>query len=86
MNIRFAIKSDAETIAKFNSAMAMETERKPLDSETVHKGVEEALNNRESGFYLLAQSDGVPIGQLFVTTEWSDWRNGEFWWIQSVLP
>jgi ribosomal protein S18 acetylase RimI-like enzyme len=24
------------------------------------------------------------VGQLGVTLEWSDWRNGNFWWIQSV--
>ena len=82
--IRYANKEDISTIVNFNSAMAMETENKQLDSVTVHKGVEAALKNKEYGFYLLAESDGVPIGQLMVTKEWSDWRNGEFWWIQSV--
>ena len=82
--IRCANKNDTATIVKFNSAMAMETEDKQLDSITVHKGVEELLNNSEYGFYLIAESDGIPVGQLMITKEWSDWRNGEFWWIQSV--
>ena len=83
-NIRYSNKDDISTIVNFNSAMAMETEKKKLDSNTVHKGVESVLKNKEYGFYLLAESDGVPVGQLMVTKEWSDWRNGEFWWIQSV--
>lgn len=82
--IRYANKNDISTIVNFNSAMALETEGKHLDSVTVHKGVEAVLNNKNHGFYLLAESDGVPVGQLMVTKEWSDWLNGEFWWIQSV--
>ena len=82
--IRNANKDDTAKIVKFNSAMAMETEDKQLDSITVHKRVEELLNNSEYGFYLIAESDGIPVGQLMITKEWSDWRNGEFWWIQSV--
>jgi ribosomal protein S18 acetylase RimI-like enzyme len=82
--IRNAIKNDISIIGKFNSAMAMETENKQIDSVTVQKGVKTALNNRELGFYLIAESDGVPVGQLMVTKEWSDWHNREFWWIQSV--
>lgn len=81
---KYANKDDISTIVNFNSAMAMETESKQLDSVTVRKEVEAALKNRELGFYLIAESDGVPVGQLMVTKEWSDWRNREFWWIQSV--
>ena len=82
--IRNANHKDTATIVIFNSAMAMETEHKLLDFNTVHEGVKELLNNSEHGFYLIAESDGIPIGQLMITKEWSDWRNGEFWWIQSV--
>ena len=82
--IRYANKDDISTIVEFNSAMAMETENKQLDFITVHKGVKTALNNGELDFYLIAESDDVPIRQLMITKEWSDWRNGEFWWIQSV--
>ena len=82
--IRNANKDDITIIVNFNTAMAMETEIKILISETVYKGVNELLNNNENGFYLIAESDGIPAGQLMITQEWSDWRNGEFWWIQSV--
>lgn len=82
--IRYANKNDATTIARFNSALAMETEGKELHSDTVKAGVEKALDNNNHGFYLLAESAGSPVGQLMITKEWSDWRNGEFWWVQSV--
>ncbi len=82
--IRNANKDDISIIVKFNSAMAMETENKFLDSITVNKGVEAVLNNTELGLYFIAESDGVPVGQLMITKEWSDWRNAELWWIQSV--
>jgi len=82
--IRNANNSDAEAIVNFNSAMAMETEHKSLDIDIVQKGVNKLLNNNELVFYIIAESDGIPIGQLMITKEWSDWRNGEFWWIQSV--
>ena len=82
--IRYANKDDITIIVNFNTAMAMETEIKIINSETVYKGVNELLNNNENGFYLIAESDGIPAGQLMITKEWSDWRSGEFWWIQSV--
>ena len=82
--IRNADKDDISTIVNFNSAMAMETENKQLDSVIVHQGVKTVLNNGEHGFYLIAENNSIPIGQLMITKEWSDWRNSEFWWIQSV--
>jgi ribosomal protein S18 acetylase RimI-like enzyme len=33
---------------------------------------------------LVAEEDNIIQASLMVTTEWSDWRNGLFWWIQSV--
>ena len=62
--IRYANKNDISIIVNFNSGMALETENKQLDSATVHKGVEAVLKNKELGFYLIAESDGVPVGQL----------------------
>ena len=82
--IRYATLQDADVIARFNSAMAMETENKQLPSKTVIDGVHTALSNKDYGFYLLAESDCNPAAQLMITKEWSDWRNGEFWWVQSV--
>ena len=83
MTVRTATTSDASTIAQFNAAMAIETESMELDMDVVTAGVRAALSDSRA-FYLLAESGGVPVGQLMVTYEWSDWRNGWIWWIQSV--
>ena len=84
MQIRTANTSDSATIARFNAAMALESEDVELDLDVVTAGVEAALADPGKAFYLLSELDGVPAGQLMVTYEWSDWRNGWIWWIQSV--
>ena len=84
LNIRRGTTDDGETIARFNAAMAMESEGVSLDRAILRAGVDAALADEAKAFYLLANSDGDPVGQLMVTTEWSDWRNGWIWWIQSV--
>jgi ribosomal protein S18 acetylase RimI-like enzyme len=84
LTIRSADASDAETIARFNEEMARETEGKTLDPETIRAGVKALLGDADRGFYLLAERGGRVVGALMITTEWSDWRNGAFWWVQSV--
>ena len=64
--------------------MALETEAKSLPMETLLPGVEAVLRDPDHGFYLVADSGGEIAGSLLVTFEWSDWRNGRMWWIQSV--
>ena len=88
ITIRPAQSEDAKTIVAFNMAMALETEQKKLDPAILTNGVQAVFNNPSHGFYVVAQSEGQTIGSLLVTPEWSDWRNGIFWWIQSlyVLP
>jgi ribosomal protein S18 acetylase RimI-like enzyme len=75
---------DADTIAAFNSAMALETEGKALIPEVIGAGVRRLIGMPSLGFYVVAEHAGEVIGCLLVTHEWSDWRNGLFWWIQSV--
>ncbi|MEI7906112.1 MAG: GNAT family N-acetyltransferase [Bacteroidota bacterium] len=82
--IRTAIPSDVQTIAQFNSAIADETEHLHLEMERLLKGVSGMFEDPSRGFYLVAEIDGTIVGQLMITYEWSDWRNGVFWWIQSV--
>ena len=84
--IRQAILNDFQAVVEFNAALAWETERKQLDTSRLQEGVIAVLNNSEHGFYLIAEDvhSGKTIGQLLITYEWSDWRNGVFWWIQSV--
>ena len=85
ITIREAQAGDAEIIARNNTAMALETEHKLLDERTVRLGVAAALLDPAKGRYFLAVDDaGAVVGQLMFTHEWSDWRNGDFWWIQSV--
>ena len=84
MTIRPASESDAAVIAEFNSLMAKETEGKSLPTERIAKGVEAILNDSSKGLYFVAEEDAQVVGQLMITYEWSDWRNGNFWWIQSV--
>jgi len=82
--IRVARPDDADTIAAFNIAMAQETEAKALDPAIILPGVRALFERPQLGFYLVAEREGQVAGTLMVTTEWSDWRNGVFWWIQSV--
>ena len=84
IGVRPALQIDAEYIRGFNIAMALETEGKPLDSETVYGGVRAVLSRNDLGFYVVAEHRDKPVGQLLITYEWSDWRNAHFWWMQSV--
>ncbi len=84
VSIRRATTRDAGVIVHFNSLMAQETEERTLDENRLLQGVESLLSDPSKGIYFLAEVDGVPAGQLMITHEWSDWRNANFWWIQSV--
>ena len=84
IHIRRAIPDDARFIVESNIAMAFETEGMGLEEEVVGPGVAAVLANEALGFYLIAEIEGRHAGQLMVTFEWSDWRNGLWWWIQSV--
>lgn len=79
--------TDASVIADFNIALASETESKSLDPPTVLAGVQAVLADPSRGRYFVARlenDNGPIIGQLMTTVEWSDWRNGPLWWVQSV--
>ncbi len=82
--IRPADEGDLNTLVDFNQRLAAETEGIQLDGDTLRGGVESLLGHPALGFYLVATVDDRVVGCLMVTQEWSDWRNGAFWWIQSV--
>lgn len=84
MNIRIAKSDDADSLVEFNQAMALETEGKRLDAETLTMGVAAVFGDEAKGFYVVAENGGQIVGGLMVTYEWSDWRCAWFWWIQSV--
>ena len=84
LTIRTAAPADAPLIAEFNRLMALETEGKTLDPAVLARGVAKVLADPHKGLYFLAEDGGEVLGQTMLTTEWSDWRDGWFWWIQSV--
>ena len=84
VTIRKALLTDAPIIAGFNTAMAIETESKILEEKKISAGVENLFRHPEYGFYIAAEIENRVVGCLLITYEWSDWRNGLIWWIQSV--
>eukprot|EP01137_Pigoraptor_chileana_P000091 Opistho-2@35685 len=87
--IRRGVSSDAPNLVPAVMALAKETEDIDLDLPTVTLGVNAVFNSPDGarGFYLVAETDDAErnfMGCLMVTSEWSDWRNGQYWWIQSV--
>lgn len=84
MNIRPARLEDVARIAEFNNCLAEETEAKSLDFRRLVPGIEALVTQPTRGRYFIAELAGDVVGQLMITHEWSDWRNGLFWWIQSV--
>lgn len=69
---------------EYNIRLATETEDKQLHRETLWQGVLALLKDPAKGRYFVAVHEGQVIGQLMHTREWSDWRNGDIWWLQSV--
>jgi ribosomal protein S18 acetylase RimI-like enzyme len=91
--IRDAAAADLDLLAQWAQAMAWETEHKRLDPDTIHEGIAAGIADTGKARYFVAMHDvplaggetlGVAVGTLMLTREWSDWRNGDWWWIQSV--
>jgi GNAT superfamily N-acetyltransferase len=83
--IRRATPADEAVLVEFNLAIAWETEHKRLNRDVLTVGVRAVFADAARGFYTVAQNErGEVVGQMMVTFEWSDWRNGWFWWVQSV--
>jgi len=84
LTIRKDQPSDLDVITSHNLALAIESEGRQLVQQVVRSGVARLLADPQRGWYYLACRDSQPVGQMLVTREWSDWRDGWFWWIQSV--
>lgn len=82
--VRDAQLGDFPTIVEFNRQLAIESEGKELDPVVLTSGVEQALSRPEMCRYFVAELGAQVVGQTMITYEWSDWRNGVLWWIQSV--
>ena len=81
--VREARESDLLTLVDYNQALAKETENLALDKSILRLGIKNALK-RQNCHYFVAELDDNVIGQTMITSEWSDWRNAEMWWMQSV--
>jgi ribosomal protein S18 acetylase RimI-like enzyme len=84
LTIRRGTADDVPTIVEFNMRLAAESEGKTLDPAILTAGVRALLADPHKGVYFLASEGEAVLGQLSLTYEWSDWRNGWLWWIQSV--
>ena len=81
--VREAEQSDVSTLIEYNLSLADETESISLDKNILRLGIEKALELNDCR-YLVAELDDKIVGQTMLTSEWSDWRNGVIWWMQSV--
>jgi len=84
LSVRTGQEKDIDTLVKFTIALAQESERKQLSPPIVTRGVQTLFKNPQHGFYVVAEIADEIVGSCMVTYEWSDWRCGLFWWIQSV--
>lgn len=85
IRVREAAQTDLQFLVDGNAAMALETEKLELDRMRLARGVSALLSDPGKGVYLVAECEGRRVGQMMLTYEWSDWRNGNFLWIQSVF-
>ena len=83
-SVRDATRLDIAFLADGNAAMALETESKVLERAVLERGIAAVFECPQRGFYLIAERADVAVGCLLITHEWSDWRNGDWWWLQSV--
>jgi len=84
ITIRKANRTDTETIIDFQQKMAWETEKMTLSPDIISKGVNGIFEDLSRGQYYVLESDGLVVASLLITYEWSDWRNTNVWWFQSV--
>ena len=84
IDVRRATAADLDSVCEFNRLLALETEGKTLDPALLRDGVAAVLADGTKGLYFIAHDGQNILGQMALTYEWSDWRNGWFWWLQSV--
>lgn len=88
LTVRLARRDDLDRLTEFSAAMAQETEGRVLDRTRLHRGTLAVFEQPDRGFFMVAEiphgTSSLVVGQLLITYEWSDWRNAQFWWIQSV--
>ena len=84
ITIRKATPRDIDSIIDFQQKMAWETEGMQLVAGIISQGVKGVFDEASRGQYYVAENGGIVIASLLITYEWSDWRNTNIWWFQSV--
>lgn len=84
ITIREATPADIPVLIDFQKKLAIETENMELSSITLEKGMMALFHDPSKGKYFVAEEEGEIAGCHMITFEWSDWRNGMVWWLQSV--
>ena len=84
ISVRQAHREDAGKILDFQLLLAQETENRGLDKLVVTKGIKKVFDDPTKGKYYVAEISGKVVACLLITYEWSEWRNGDIWWLQSV--
>jgi ribosomal protein S18 acetylase RimI-like enzyme len=82
--IRNAERKDLPVLVEFQCALALESENVTLDRQILEAGMTALLDDPAKGLYFVAEDAGVAVGCHMITYEWSDWRNGQVLWLQSV--
>jgi ribosomal protein S18 acetylase RimI-like enzyme len=83
--IREARNSDFDVLVEFTIQEATETEEVHPDSQAVAVGVGAGLDGSTPTTYWVAESDdGTVAGSISIVTEWSNFRGGYYWWVQSL--
>lgn len=88
-SVRPATVDDFETLVAFTLAEARDAERRILDLEGARRGVRGAFQSPPRAIYWVAVAeDERVVASTSIVTEWSNFRGGDYWWIQSlyVLP
>jgi GNAT superfamily N-acetyltransferase len=93
LRIREAHAQRSRPARRLAIAMAWETEHKKLDPDTVRRGVAAGIADPAKARYFIAMDEAErrrprnhrrACRYADAHAEWSDWRDGEWWWIQSV--
>jgi GNAT superfamily N-acetyltransferase len=84
IHIQKAALTHVDVLIDFQQRLALESEGVQLSGETLRAGMNAMFTDPSKGSYYIAMEDEVIVGCHSVTFEWSDWRNGMVWWLQSV--
>lgn len=83
--VRDATTSDIDTIVAFTVREALEAEGLDTNDAAVRRGVAGAFGEQPVSKYWVAEDGDEVVGSISVVTEWSNFRGGNYWWIQSLF-